>query len=90
MKVLISLAVMFFLLGTVACEKVDQAFEAVDKAKKIKTDLEKSGSEMMKNFTGKGEETGKEGADSTGSSSKKDGTDSSSKDEKDGKDDEKD
>ncbi len=90
MKIRIIIAVLFIFLGIVACEKIDQAFEAVDKAKSIKTDLEKSGSELMKNFTGKGEKNGKEATDSTGSSLKKEKSNSSSKDEKDEKDDEKD
>jgi hypothetical protein len=50
----IVLTVAFF--GVVGCEKVDQAFEAVEKAKALKTDIEQTADRMKKELTGKAEE----------------------------------
>ena len=36
----------------IGCEKVDQAFETVDKVKAFKTDLEKKGNEVKKKAQG--------------------------------------
>ncbi len=50
-----SITIVLFLLlfATVACEKVDQAIDAVDKAKAIKTDIEKKADEVKKDLMSK-------------------------------------
>jgi hypothetical protein len=61
--------------GTVACEKVDKAFEAVDKAKNLKAEFEKKADEVKKDITGKAETFGeniKKSADNLGAPSSRD------------------
>jgi hypothetical protein len=70
-------------LNTAACERVDKAFEAVDKAKNLKMEFEKKAAEVKKDITGKAEEFGekvKKGADSLGGLPGKDNEVSVSKD----------
>lgn len=53
---LLPVVVLLIFLAGAGCEKVDQAFEAVDKAKAIKTDVEKKFNDTKKDLTGKAEE----------------------------------
>lgn len=90
MRYVLLIAVVLLLFGTVACEKVDKAFDAVDKAKKLKTELEKTADEVKKDIVGKAEEVEKKvkkGVGNFDSLSAKDGKDSehSDKSPKEGK-----
>jgi len=47
MKQVLFIVVCFTVMATlIGCEKVDQAFETIDKVKSYKTDLEKKGNEV--------------------------------------------
>jgi Skp family chaperone for outer membrane proteins len=43
-------------MGVFGCEKVDQAFETVEKAKALKNDIEKTADQVKKDLTSKAEE----------------------------------
>lgn len=47
---------LFVFIGLVGCEKADQAFEAVEKAKNLKKDIEKQYNDTKKELTGKADE----------------------------------
>jgi Skp family chaperone for outer membrane proteins len=47
------IVIVLLLFDTAACEKVDKAFEAVDKAKNLKAEFEKKADEVKKNMSGK-------------------------------------
>lgn len=51
---MITIAALVF-ISAAACERVDKAFEAVDKAKSLKTEVGKTASEMKRDITGKTE-----------------------------------
>jgi hypothetical protein len=53
-RLMILIAVAVFLCAA-ACEKADKAFDAVDKAKNLKADLEKKAEEAQKGLTGAAE-----------------------------------
>jgi Skp family chaperone for outer membrane proteins len=79
--IIVASALLFF--STVACEKVDKAFEAVDKAKNLKAKFEKKADEVKKDITGKAEAFGekvKKSADNLGAPSSKDDKGSDYKD----------
>ncbi len=46
---------MFLILFLIACDKVDQAFETVDKVKTLKSDIEKTADQVKKDLTGRAE-----------------------------------
>jgi len=72
-KIIMVLALLFF--SAVACEKVDKAFEAVDKAKNLKAEFEKKANEIKKDITGQAEafeDKVKKSADRLGGPSSKD------------------
>ena len=72
--IMIMVGILLF-FGTIACEKVDKAFEAVDKAKNLKAELEKTANEVKKDISGKAEaltEQAKKSADNLMGVSKKD------------------
>jgi len=50
------IAGMLAFFSLTACEKVDQAFEAVDKVKTIKSDIEKKADEVKKGVLSKADE----------------------------------
>jgi hypothetical protein len=47
------IVIVSLLIGTTACEKVDKAFEAVDKAKNLKAEFEKKADEVKKHMSDK-------------------------------------
>jgi len=47
------IVIVSLLIGTTACEKVDKAFEAVDKAKNLKAEFEKKADEVKKDMSDK-------------------------------------
>jgi hypothetical protein len=47
------IVIVSLLIGTTACEKVDKAFEAVDKAKNLKAEFEKKADEIKKDMSDK-------------------------------------
>ena len=69
------IVIVMLFCGTMACEKVDKAFEAVDKAKNLKVEFEKKADEVKKDITGKAEafdEKVKKSADNLGAPFSKD------------------
>ena len=47
---------LFLCFGTLACERVDQAIDAVDKVKAIKSDLEKKAAKVTKDVTSRADQ----------------------------------
>ena len=66
---------MMAFFSLLACERVDQAIEAVDKVKTIKADIEKKADEAKKGFLSKADEivrgAGKDGAETSSSGEEK-------------------
>ena len=58
MKHLLLIAVVFSFFGTIACERVDQAFDAVEKTKNLKKEFEKTANEAKKEIADKAEAFG--------------------------------
>ncbi len=56
MQRLVSVIFLVICLSILGCERVDQAFEAVEKAKTLKGDIEKTANQVKKDLTGKAEE----------------------------------
>ncbi|MHB8108650.1 MAG: hypothetical protein ACYDHW_01305 [Syntrophorhabdaceae bacterium] len=50
------LVFLFTFISLVGCEKADQALEAVEKAKNLKSDIEKKYNDTKKDLTGKADE----------------------------------
>lgn len=80
----------FLIFSATSCDQVDKAFEAVDKAKNLKTEFEKKTDEVKKDIAGKAEEFGekvKRSADNLGGKSGKDdkGSEDTEKPRKEGK-----
>jgi Skp family chaperone for outer membrane proteins len=75
-------AVAFLLFSATSCDRVDKAFEAVDKAKNLKTEFDKKADEVKKEMSEKAEAFGekvKKSADTLGSQYGKDDKDSENK-----------
>ena len=66
MKNVLIIAVLVMVLNVIGCEQVDKAFEAVDKAQKLKTEMEKKASEVKKDITDKAEELNQQVRKETG------------------------
>lgn len=76
-----AVALLFF--SATSCDRVDKAFEAVDKAKNLKAEFEKKADDVKKDITDKAEAFGekvKKSADNLGSQSGKDDKDPEGKD----------
>lgn len=48
--------ILILFVSLLGCEKVDQAFETVEKVKALKTDIKKTTGQVKKDLTGKAEE----------------------------------
>lgn len=48
--------ILILFVGLLGCDRVDQAFETVEKVKALKTDIEKTAGEVKKDLMGKTEE----------------------------------
>jgi hypothetical protein len=59
---------MFLILfvGAVACEKVDQAFETVEKVKALKSDIEKTADQVKRDLNRKGGRDQEHGVEGSG------------------------
>jgi hypothetical protein len=48
--------ILILFVGLLGCDRVDQAFETVEKVKALKTDIEKTAGQVKKDLMGKAEE----------------------------------